>query len=101
MSSIATYERAVLRDRIQLGIEEDKRQGKYKGRKKIPTPKNFEIYYEKYRKSYIETSYSLKSFMADTKLTRSVLVSRIREENIKRNKLKEITQQNNSITKDI
>ena len=71
LSALVKFEREILLERQKEGIAEAKKMGKYKGRKKIVRPNNFDSCYRSYFNK--ENNYSYNDFMADTGLKRSTL----------------------------
>lgn len=67
LSSLAEYERQLILERQMLGIERAKRDGKYKGRKKIPLPEKefFEECFWKYENSTRRNRYSITDFQEE------------------------------------
>lgn len=76
-AAVAEYNRAIIRMRQTEGIELAKLNGKYKGRKKISKPVNFDLCFKKYE--IRSNKYSLADFAFDTKLKKSTLIKMIAE----------------------
>lgn len=68
LGSLAQFERDCILERQRYGIEKAKREGKYKGRKPIKYPSNFEECYHRYMTCPITDRYTLKEFASDTGL---------------------------------
>lgn len=84
MGAVAEYERNLIKERQKIGIEEAKKRGVYKGRKRIAIPKNFEHCLDKYLKAPRVNKYTLKMFAQETGLSVSTLcnfIKRQREHN--------------------
>lgn len=60
ISAISQFEVDCLRERQLEGIEIAKREGKYKGRKKIDFPKDWEEVYNRYMKREITATYAME-----------------------------------------
>jgi DNA invertase Pin-like site-specific DNA recombinase len=76
-AAVAQYQRTLLLARQKDGIMWAKERGLYKGRKRISTPTNFDLCYEKYKDRV--NRYTLKQFLFDTKLKRFSLTRMIKE----------------------
>lgn len=78
MNSMVQYEMNLMLERQSEGIRIAKELGKYKGRKTIKKPDNFDECYKKYYKKYSESTrfnkYTFKQFMADTGLKEATLL---------------------------
>ena len=79
LSALVEFEREILLERQREGIAIAKSEGKYKGRKRIPLPQNFNECYERFLNR--ENKYTFKNLMRDTKLKRSTLYLFIKEYN--------------------
>lgn len=76
-AAVAEYNRSIIKTRQLEGIELAKLNGKYKGRKRITRPINFDLCFQKYQ---LRTNkYTLVAFANDTKLKKSTLVKMIKE----------------------
>ena len=64
LSTLAEYERQLMLERQAAGIARAKREGKYKGRKRLPLPEQslFEECYNKFENSTRRRKYSLSDF---------------------------------------
>ena len=85
--AITQMEREVLLDRQREGIALAKLAGKYKGRKRIARPENFNDCMTMYLNR--QNNYRIKNFMLDTGLKRTQLYSFIRQYNLEEKKAKE------------
>lgn len=74
MAVMSQYERDLMLERQLEGIRLAKDLGKYKGRKPVPKPDNFDDCYKKYSESTRFNKYTFKQFMIDTGLKKSTLV---------------------------
>jgi DNA invertase Pin-like site-specific DNA recombinase len=79
LGALGQYEREIILDRQRIGIERAKKQGKYKGRKRIPLPENFDSYLIKYLNKNSYDKYTLKMFKKETNLKQSTLISFINQ----------------------
>ena len=71
------FERELLLERQKEGIAIAKSLGKFKGRKPIKRPDNFDSCYKSYTNR--ENNYKIKDFMRDTGLKKSILFKFINE----------------------
>lgn len=74
LSSIAEQERITIRQRQLEGIEAAKRKGKHLGRKPIPYPENWNIYFKLWKEGNI----TAKEFMTRTNLKRTTFYNFIK-----------------------
>ena len=82
LAALSEMERDILLERQKEGIALAKLQGKYKGRKPIKCPENFQQCFLMY--SNRANNYSIKNFMLDTGLKRTQLFKFIKMEKVKR-----------------
>lgn len=75
IGALAQYEREIMLERQRIGIQLAKDAGKYKGRKKIKLPDNFDACLIKYLNSNAHSTYTLKMFKNDTQLKQSTLMT--------------------------
>lgn len=85
-SIFAEYELNVIRERQQIGIKRAKAEGKYKGRKPVAMPENFDSCFVKYMESNREKKYTMKTFGKETGLKISTLEKFIKKKKEELNK---------------
>jgi DNA invertase Pin-like site-specific DNA recombinase len=76
-AAVAQYQRTLLLARQKDGILLAKERGLYKGRRKVSTPPNFDLCYQKYKDR--GNRYTFKQFLFDTRLKRYSLTRMIKE----------------------
>jgi DNA invertase Pin-like site-specific DNA recombinase len=77
MGIIHQFERDISLERQLEGIDLAKHAGKYKGRKPVQLPANYDECYKKYTESTRFNKYTFKQFMLDTGLKKATLIRRI------------------------
>lgn len=71
-SLVNEFQREIMLENQKEGIEIAKRNGVYKGRKKIPLPRNFDLCLQKYLRK--ENNYRMKQFIIETGLSRELVL---------------------------
>lgn len=77
ISALVEFEREILLERQREGIQEAKKEGKYRGRKKVVKPSNFDSCYESFLNR--RNNYKLKDLLRDTGLRRYTFYNFARE----------------------
>ena len=90
-AAVAQYQRTLLLARQKDGILLAKERGVYKGRRKVSTPPNFELCYQKYKDRV--NRYTLKQFLFDTRLKRYSLTRMIKEKQAQEKQAQEQVQE--------
>ena len=77
MGILHQFERDLSLEKQLEGIELAKQAGKYKGRKPVPLPDNFDVCCKKYMEANRFNKYTFKQLMLDTGLKKATLIRRI------------------------
>lgn len=85
MGAIAEFERSITRERQLEGIARAKKEGKYKGRTKIPVPADFEELYERYQTANRINPFSLSEFAKKLGFSTTTLARMIKKYRLSNN----------------